>query len=80
MARHAYRSRLVGAPRRAAKCQRAINSHWMHLGVAEISRWHKIQHCWARHAIATTNSLFLAGYALALHAVLVGRCLQQHRG
>jgi hypothetical protein len=32
---------------------------------------HKIQCCWARHAVATTNSLFLAGYALALHAVLV---------
>jgi hypothetical protein len=45
----------------------------MHLGAAEISTQHKIQRCWARHAIATTNSHFLAGYALALHAVLVGR-------
>ena len=44
----------------------------MHLGAAEVSTRHKIQRCWARHAVATTNSLFLAGYALALHAVLVG--------
>ncbi len=72
MAHHAYRIRLVGAPRRAAKCQRAINSWWMHLGAAEISTRHKIQRCWAWHAVATTNSLFLAGYALALRAVLVG--------
>jgi hypothetical protein len=72
MARHVYRSCLTGPPCRAAKHQQAINSWWMHLGVAEVSMWHKIQRCWARHAIATTNSLFLAGYALALHAVLVG--------
>jgi hypothetical protein len=44
----------------------------MHLGAAEISTRHKIQCCWDRHAVATTNSLFLAGYALALRAVLFG--------
>jgi hypothetical protein len=44
----------------------------MHLGAAEIRTRHKIQRCWARHAVATKNSLFLAGYALALRAVLVG--------
>jgi hypothetical protein len=72
MAHHAYCSHLAGTPCHAAKCQRAINSWWMHLGAAEISMWHKIQRCWAQHAVATTNSLFLAGYALALRAVLVG--------
>jgi hypothetical protein len=73
MVHNAYRSCLTGAPCQAAKCQQAINSQWMHLGAADISMRHKIQRCWARHAVATTNSLFHAGYACALHAVLVGQ-------
>ncbi len=32
----------------------------------------KIKRCWAGHTLATTNSLFLDGYALGLRAVLVG--------
>jgi hypothetical protein len=44
----------------------------MHLGAAELGTRHKIQRCWAAHTVAATNSLLLAGYALSLHAVLVG--------
>jgi hypothetical protein len=44
----------------------------MHLGAAKISMRHKIQRCWAWHAVTTTNSLFLAGYTLDLHVVLIG--------
>ena len=44
----------------------------MHLGAAEIGTRQKIQRCWAGHTLATTNSLFLAGYALGLRAVFVG--------
>ena len=44
----------------------------MHLGAAELRTWRKIQRCWAAHTVAATNSLLLAGYALSLHAVLVG--------
>ena len=72
MARNPFRGRLTNAPRRAAKRQRAKNSRWMHLGAAEIGTRQKIQRCWAGHTLATTNSLFLAGYALGLRAVLVG--------
>ena len=44
----------------------------MHLGAVEIGTRQKIQRCWAGHTLATTNSLFLAGYALGLCAVFVG--------
>jgi hypothetical protein len=72
MVRHAYRGRLTNAPRHAAKCQRATNSWWMHLGAAKIGTQCKIQRCWAAHTVAATNSLLLAGHALGLCAVLVG--------
>ena len=72
MARNPFCGRLTNAPHRAAKRQRAKNSRWMHLGAAEIGTRQKIQRCWAGHTLATTNSLFLAGYALGLRAVLVG--------
>jgi len=44
----------------------------MHLGAAETVSRKKIQRCWARHTLAVTNSIFLAGYALNLRAVFVG--------
>ncbi len=66
MARNPFRGRLTNAPCRAAKRQRAKNSWWMHLGATEIGTRQKIQQCWAGHTLATTNSLFLAGYALGL--------------
>ena len=73
MARNPFRGRLTNAPRRADKRQRAKNSRWMHLGAAVIGTRQKIQRCWAGHTLATTNFLFLAGYALVgLRAVLVG--------
>ena len=75
MERHAYHGRLTNTPYRAAKCQRATNSRWMHLGAAKIGMRRKIQRCWAAHTVAATNSLLLAGYALSLCAVLVGLLL-----
>ena len=61
MTRVPFTNTLTGAPRRASKRQRCKNSRWMHLGAAEIGSRQKIQRCWARHTLATTNSLFLAG-------------------
>jgi hypothetical protein len=72
MTRDPFTNALTGAPRRAAKRQRTKNSRWMHLGVAEIGSRQKIQRCWARHTLATTNSLFLAGDALTLVTVFFG--------
>ena len=72
MTRNPFTNTLTGAPRRASKRQRSKNSRWMHLGAAEIGSRQKIQRCWARHTLATTNSLFLAGYALTLCTVFFG--------
>ena len=72
MTRVPFTNTLTGAPRRASKRQRTKNSRWMHLGATEIGSRQKIQRCWAQHTLATTNSLFLAGYALTLRTVFVG--------
>jgi hypothetical protein len=72
MARSPFVNSLTGAPRHAAKRQRSKNSRWMHLGAAEIGTWQRIQRCWAQHTLATTNSLFLAWYAITIRSVFVG--------
>ncbi|KAL7526186.1 hypothetical protein ACHAXR_002464 [Thalassiosira sp. AJA248-18] len=70
MARQAYRRHLNGAPRRAAKRQRNINSRWMHLGALAIGTRQLLQRCWARHSMATTTSVFLSAYAIVLRQVV----------
>jgi hypothetical protein len=72
MARAPFVNSLTGAPRRAVKSQRSKNSWWMHLGAAEIGTWQRIQRCWAQYTLATTNSLFLAWYAITIRSVFVG--------
>ncbi len=72
MGRYPFLNSLTGAPRRAAKRQRSKNSRWMHLGVAGIGTRQRIQHCWAQHTLATTNSLFLAWYTITIRSVFIG--------
>jgi hypothetical protein len=72
MARAPFVNSLTGAPRHTAKHQGSKNSWWMHVGVAKIRTWQRIQRCWAQHTLATTNSLFLTWYTITIWSVFVG--------
>jgi hypothetical protein len=71
MGRYPFLNSLAGAPRHAAKRQRSKTSRWMHLGADGIGTRQRIQRCWAQHTLASTNSLFLAWYAITIRSVFV---------
>ena len=73
MARRAYRRRLNGAPRRAAKRQRSKNSRWMHLVAGAVGTRQLLQRCWARHTTAVTSSLFQTAYAQIIRLILANQ-------
>jgi hypothetical protein len=66
MPQDAFRSLLTGAPPRAAKRWHSKNLRWMHLGTRDVMTRNILQGCWALHSVSATNSIFLAGYAIAL--------------